>query len=1145
MPLKPFGTPTLDLTDPDDFGILSGAVFQTSFTQPAGTGMFNPFVQIQHNGIEQGYNTDYAIAQFDEKSTHHSSLLLANIPVVIGDGSNGTAEGVAYRQFVLDINDISGARQFLSLDRLQIWQEESSRLTNLNITTGFAGSHTNYLAYDLDAGGDNWVGLADLSHGSGQSDVTVLIPDSYFINDTAHRYVYLYSAFGMQNGWSADGGFEEWGLTTRLAAPGTTSAIAASKTASVPGDTVDHAGEVVTYSINVFNVGDHSLTGITVTDPSANDVARAADIVGNNDNILDVGETWSYIAHHIVTQAEIDSQGDGSGTLTNTATIDSNETAAVTASATVTVQPSSGLAMTKVGIVPGGTADTAGEQITYSISVTNTGVTTLAPPVVTDTMVTFSEPLVDFAAPLLDHGFQQFISIVDGDFNLGDTNQNGVWDAGETFQYVYRGDLNFDGIHDSGETWSAINLGDTNDNGSLDPGEIFVGDSNHDGVENAGERWQFKNVWDTNNNRVQDPGENWQYLNSGDLNQNGIEDPGETWSFGILGDTNQNGLQDAGETFQFANVGDTNRNGVEDPGETFQFAVSHLVPGVDADNDGFNDGDVNADGVLNPGETWQYQFTHTVTQDEIDNGGIVDHSLTLDNTATAETSEASASASESVPVEQRPEVAIHKAAAVAGGVVDAAGDVIHYRMTVANIGNMTLTGVMVDDPSVTDLAAVMSGGFNAGDADHDGRLDLGETWQYTASHTVTQDEIDNGGIFDPSLTLDNTASVTTAQGAHDDDSASVGVAQRPEVAIHKAAAVEGGVVDAAGDVIHYRMTVINTGNMTLTGVMVDDPSVTDLAAVMSGGFNAGDTDHDGKLDLGETWQYTASHTVTQDEIDNGGIFDPSLTLDNSASVTTAQGAHDDDSASVGVAQQPEVAIHKAAAVAGGVVDAAGDVIHYRMTVTNTGNMTLTGVSVSDPSVSDLAAVMSGGFNAGDTDHDGSLDLGETWQYTASHIVTQDEIDNGGVVDAALTISNTASVTTAQGAHDDDSASVGVEQRPEVAIHKAAAVEGGVVDAAGDVIHYRMTVTNTGNMTLTGVSVSDPSVSDLAAVISGGFNAGDTDHDGGLDLGETWQYTASHIVTQDEFDAGGSIHNTASVTTAQGVSAMAHADILIV
>jgi len=51
---KPPGTPTLDLTDDGDFGEIGGAIFMAANLQPAGTGTFNSFVQIQHTGIEQG-----------------------------------------------------------------------------------------------------------------------------------------------------------------------------------------------------------------------------------------------------------------------------------------------------------------------------------------------------------------------------------------------------------------------------------------------------------------------------------------------------------------------------------------------------------------------------------------------------------------------------------------------------------------------------------------------------------------------------------------------------------------------------------------------------------------------------------------------------------------------------------------------------------------------------------------------------------------------------------------------------------------------------------------------------------------------------------------------------------------------------------
>jgi uncharacterized repeat protein (TIGR01451 family) len=524
----------IDLTTSGSAGFVDEAVFLAGVDTLSGTGLFNTFVQIQHNGIEQGYNTDGA-HQFDEKnnSQFNHSLLLANVPIVVGDGSNGTVEGVAYRQFILDINEPNGgSKPFLSLDKLQIWQEESRSLTNFTSGAGFAGTHTNFLTFDLDAGIDRWIATKDLSSGSGRSDLQVLIPDSFFINDAAHRYVYLYSAFGYQNGFVADGGFEEWGVTKASGGFGTTAALAVHKTASVPGGTANQAGEVITYSVKVDNVGDKDLTGITVGDPSVSDLAGVdanhdgfndGDI--NHDGKLSVGETWSYVAHHTVTQAELDSNGDGFGAIFNTVTADSAETAAVTASASVQIERNFHATLVKSASVPGGTADTAGEVITYTMDLTNDGATTLTRPVVDDPMAAIFTPVIDVLHPALDPTVQIFIPINDGDFNLGDINQNNVWDAGETFQFAYRGDIDLNGIHDPGETWNAINLGDSNNDGIHQVGEIWVGDTNQNGIEDSGESWQFKNLGDINNNYLQDPGETWQYLNAGDDNQNGIQDP--------------------------------------------------------------------------------------------------------------------------------------------------------------------------------------------------------------------------------------------------------------------------------------------------------------------------------------------------------------------------------------------------------------------------------------------------------------------------------------------------------------------------------------------------------------------------------------------------------------------------------------------
>src|SRR5215213_9428428 len=109
-----------------------------------GTGIFNTFAQLQHTGIEQGYNSD-AAPQFDEKTSHqhNHSILLADVPIFIGDGTGGTVEGVVYREFRFDANEVGGAGRLLSLDKLEIWQEESGSLTNFT-SAGSAAAGVHY-----------------------------------------------------------------------------------------------------------------------------------------------------------------------------------------------------------------------------------------------------------------------------------------------------------------------------------------------------------------------------------------------------------------------------------------------------------------------------------------------------------------------------------------------------------------------------------------------------------------------------------------------------------------------------------------------------------------------------------------------------------------------------------------------------------------------------------------------------------------------------------------------------------------------------------------------------------------------------------------------------------------------------------------
>ena len=159
------GAPTLDLTTAGSSGTINGALFEQWDGQPTGTGVFDPFVRIQHDppppyGIEAGYNTDGTI-EFETKDDGghnwtHSLPLSLLVPVMIG--------GTEYYQFALDIDETNAkggnTGPLLSLDELEIYLQAGP--------AEFPYSSFVNKIYDLDGAGDSWIILDySLNHGSG------------------------------------------------------------------------------------------------------------------------------------------------------------------------------------------------------------------------------------------------------------------------------------------------------------------------------------------------------------------------------------------------------------------------------------------------------------------------------------------------------------------------------------------------------------------------------------------------------------------------------------------------------------------------------------------------------------------------------------------------------------------------------------------------------------------------------------------------------------------------------------------------------------------------------------------------------------------------------------------------------------------
>jgi len=134
-------------------------------------------------------------------------------------------------------------------------------------------------------------------------------------------------------------------------------------------------------------------------------------------------------------------------------------------------------------------------------------------------------------------------------------------------------------------------------------------------------------------------------------------------------------------------------------------------------------------------------------------------------------------------------------------------------------------------------------------------------------------------------------------------------------------------------------------------------------------------------------------------------------------------------------------------------------------VTNTGNVALVGVGVTDPLFPPPA------ISCPAT----TLLVGASETCTASYVVTQTDVDAGGI-NLAATASGTAPSTTV--VHATSNLTTPAIQGPAIAV--APSTAPGSFFGAGTPVTFNYLLTNSGNVTLHGVGVSDP-LSGLSAI----------------------------------------------------------------
>jgi uncharacterized repeat protein (TIGR01451 family) len=878
-----------------------------------------------------------------------------------------------------------------------------------------------------------------------------------------------------------------------------------------PGpDGLANAGDVITYAFAVTNSGNVTLTNVRLTDPgvtiTGGPIASLAPGITN---------TTTFTATRVLTQANINA-----GTYNNTATVTGTPPSGpdVTAQDTETT-PINGvpsISLTKVGTLdpgPNGVAN-AGDVINYTFEVTNTGNVTLTNVTITDPGVTLTGGPIASLAPGATNTttFTATRTLTQANVNAGTYNNTatvtGTPPSGPNVTAQDTSIVSLTGV-------PSLTLVKT---GTVDPGP--------DGVANAGDTinytFEVTNVGNVTltNVTITDPGvtltggpiatlapgdsDTTTFTATRTLTQANVNAGSYANTATVTGTPPSGPNVTAQDTATVPLAGDPSLtlvkqgtvnpgpDGVANPGDTITYAFTVTNTGnVTLTNVTITDPGVVISGgpiaTLAPGvsNTTTFTATRTLTQANI-NAGVYNNTATVTGTPPSGPN-VTAQDTESTPISGAPSLTLVKTGTLNPGPdgIANAGDTITYTFAVTNTGNVTLTNVTLSDPRV-----VISGGPIASLAPG-----VTNSTTFTATRTLTQANV-NAGVFN------NTATVTGTPPSGPDvdaqDTASTPLGAAPSLSVVKVGTLNpgpNGVADA-GDVINYTFEVTNTGNVTLTNVKLTDPGVVitggPIASLAPGATN--------------TATFTATRTLTQANINAGNYT-------NTATVTGTPPSGPDvtaqDTAIVPLTGTPSLTLVKTGTInpgPDGVVE-AGDTITYAFEVTNIGNVTLTDITLTDPGVT-----ISGGPIA-------SLAPGasDATTFTATRTLTQANINSGSYA-------NTATVTgtppsgpnvTAQ-----DTATVPITAGPALTVVKTGTLNAGPdgVADAGETITYAFTVTNTGNVTLTDVTLTDPGV-----VISGGPIASLAPG-----VSNTTTFTATRTLTQANINAG-TYNNTATVT----------------
>ena len=338
------------------------------------------------------------------------------------------------------------------------------------------------------------------------------------------------------------------------------------------------------------------------------------------------------------------------------------------------------------------------------------------------------------------------------------------------------------------------------------------------------------------------------------------------------------------------------------------------------------------EGKLRQGESATYVASFVITQQAIDAGGVSNtvtvvasspgktndiFDISDDGDDTDGNAENDPTITRITTITPSSSIVLTKAASISdtnGDGTIGLDDTITYTLVATNTGNDALSGVTIAD-TLSDLAGnaltltSQPTFISANLGSIEGSLQVGEQATYRATFTVNNQAMNAGGVS-------NTATVTaqgtsgTVTDTSDDPSTSTPndptitrlttVTPQSSIEVTKTATISdnGNGTTGLGDTITFLITVENTGNTPLSGVVVNDlfSDLSGNALALTTGplfVSANLGSGDGSLLAGETATYTATFIVNAQADNAGGVSNTASATAINSSGTPVNDVSDD------------------------------------------------------------------------------------------------------------------------------------------------------------------------------------------------------------------------------------------------------------